>query len=80
MSSRTSFHRAARPHQQHARLLELLYLVCALLLGTLLAATTLAAPLQQTHVRRRGEGGHPPSISPALQVAPRTAVAEFDAK
>jgi hypothetical protein len=40
---RTSLHRISGLRRHNARLLELLYLACALLLGALLAATTLAA-------------------------------------
>lgn len=43
LSPRASFPRTARLRRHNARLLELLYLACALLFGALLAATTLAA-------------------------------------
>jgi hypothetical protein len=45
MSPRTNHPRANGLRRHHARLLEMLYLACALLLGALLAATTLATPL-----------------------------------
>lgn len=45
ISPRTNLLRVNVLHRRTARLLELLYLACALLLGALLAATTLAAPL-----------------------------------
>jgi len=52
VSSRTVLLKVSRAHQQRARLLELLYLACALLLGVLLAATTLnAATPSGAHVR-----------------------------
>ena len=43
MSPRAGLPRIDGLRRHHARLLELLYLACALLLGALLAATTLAA-------------------------------------
>jgi len=76
MSSRTTLLRGAPPRHQHARLLELLYLACALLLGALLAATTLAAaPLPQPHARQRDESRqqHPRAMSSVIRVAPPAA-------
>jgi hypothetical protein len=73
ISSRTSLLRVNGTRRPHARLLELLYLACALLLGALLAATSLAAPLQRTHACGRDErGGINRAMSPVLHVAPRT--------
>jgi hypothetical protein len=43
MSARTGLLKVNRPRAAHARLLDVLYLACALLLGALLAATTLSA-------------------------------------
>lgn len=79
ISSRTSLPRINRLRPQNARLLELLYLACALLLGALLAATTLAAPLQRTHTCRRDERGRiSGAMTHVVHSAPRTAVAECD--
>jgi hypothetical protein len=82
MSSRTSLLRVNRVRHQNARLLEVLYLACALLLGVLLAATTLAAaPLTQAPAPRLNEQvRHPQATPPVVHIAPRTAVAEFDSK
>lgn len=76
-SSRTSLLRINGMRRQNARLLELLYIACALLLGALLAATTLAAPLQRTHADGRDEGAEiNRAASPVLHLAPRTAAAK----
>jgi hypothetical protein len=84
LSSRTNLLRVNRPQRHQAHLLELLYLACALLLGALLAATTLAAaPLQTTHdPGRRGEHVRHAraTMSPASRLAPRAAMAAFDSK
>jgi poly(3-hydroxybutyrate) depolymerase len=82
ISSRTSLLRAGRTRRQNARLLELLYLACALLLGALLAATTLAAaPLRRDDVLQWNEHGRQHRImSPVVRIAPRVAAAEFDSK
>jgi len=83
MASRTTLLRGNRLRQQNARLLELLYLACALLLGALLAATTLAAaPLPPTDAARQRDehGRHPQAMSRVVHDAPRTPVAGFDSK
>jgi hypothetical protein len=84
MSSRASLLRVNRIHCQHARWLELLYLACALLLGALLAATTLAAaPLQPAHARTRVEQRRPPRAeSRVVHPAPHAAAIHnaFDSK
>jgi hypothetical protein len=82
MSPRTTLLRGNRLRQQNARLLELLYLACALLLGALLAATTLAAaPLPPAHARQYDEHKRQPqAMSRVVHVAPRTPVAGFDSK
>lgn len=74
MSPRTGLLRISRPRCRNARLLELLYLACALLLGTLLAATTTlaAAPLRQTSARSPGEQRPTPrAVSRVVHIAPR---------
>jgi hypothetical protein len=81
ISSRTNPLRVNGMRRQNARLLELLYLACALLLGVLLAATTLAAPLRRPHIDCRVErGGINQAVSPILHVAPRTAAAQSDSQ
>ena len=78
ISPRTSLLRVNRPRLRNARLLELLYLACALLLGALLAATTLAAPLQRAHTCRRDERGRiRHAVSHVVHNAPCAAVADF---
>ena len=82
VSSRTVLLKVNRTHRQRARLLELLYLACALLLGVLLAATTLnAAPLRRAHARQQDENGrHAVEVSRVVHRAPRAVVAEFGSK
>jgi hypothetical protein len=82
ISSRTVLLKVNRAHQQRARLLELLYLACALLLGVLLAATTLdAAPLRRADARQQDEHGRQAvEVSPVVRLAPRAAVAESASK
>jgi hypothetical protein len=78
-SSRTSLLRVNRLQRQNARLLELLYLACALLLGALLAATTLAMPIRRPQTFRRDERAQiRRATSPVVHLAPCAAPAEFD--
>ncbi|HEY0098712.1 MAG TPA: hypothetical protein VGB76_07125 [Pyrinomonadaceae bacterium] len=83
ISSRAGLLKVNRPRSQHARLLELLYLACALLLGALLAATTLsAAPLRRAHTRPHDEHVRQRAATMPRVVHPatRAGVAEFDSK
>ncbi len=84
VSSRTGLPGGNRPsRRREARLLELIFLACALLLGALLAATTLAAPapLSTEHARRRDEHKQSPRrSSPVSHHAPLTPGAESRVK
>ena len=83
VSSRTNLSEVNRVSRRRtARLLELLFLACALLLGALLAATALAAaPLHTAHARRRDEHGQPQHLSsPVSQHAPLHVGASVGAK